>query len=195
MPKIFLISDLHFGHRNIIGYSNRPFLTAWGMDRALVKNWNETVGPEDRVFYLGDFVWRGPIGRYIRILNGKKTFIRGNHDGRMHAGYDSVTLAYQGREFLLVHDPADVPESWKGWVIHGHHHNSDTEQYPFINPKAKRINVSCELIGYRPIDLDLILSLDLDRVGYIEKLGPRGAGRSGPGKKGFMQRVGQKLGH
>jgi len=195
MPHAFLISDLHLGHRNIIRYSNRPFLTVWGMDRTLIRNWNRTVGPEDRVFYLGDFVWRGSIGHYINILNGKKTFIRGNHDRRMTAGYDHGILTCRGRKFYLVHSPADVPKDWDGWVIHGHVHNSDTECYPFINSETRRINVSCELIGYRPVDLDWITSLDLDKVGYIERLGPSGGGRTGFGMKGLIQRIGSRVGY
>ena len=54
--EIFLIADLHLGHENIIRYCSRPFVPAdvAEMDRVLVANWNYSVAPDDRVFFLGD---------------------------------------------------------------------------------------------------------------------------------------------
>ncbi|MDP3564128.1 MAG: 2'-5' RNA ligase family protein, partial [Methanoregula sp.] len=42
---IFLISDLHLGHANIIRYCSRPFLFAdvTEMDRVLIANWNQVI--------------------------------------------------------------------------------------------------------------------------------------------------------
>jgi hypothetical protein len=38
-------------------------------------------------------------------------------------------------------------------------HNNDLKEYPFINFKEKRINVSAEVIGYRPVSLRRIAAL------------------------------------
>src|ERR1035437_4161808 len=75
-------SDLHFGHKNIIEYSNRPFKDLADMHEGLIKNWNECVRPEDTIYVLGDlslcpFKEFEPI---VKRLNGKKILIKGNHD-------------------------------------------------------------------------------------------------------------------
>lgn len=78
----FFTSDTHFGHRNIIKYSNRPFDDVNHMNEVLIKNWNETVGPEDTIFHLGDVAlgpWEAWDGILTR-LNGYKILVVGNHD-------------------------------------------------------------------------------------------------------------------
>ena len=41
--RLFLTSDTHFGHRNIIKYCERPFYCIEEMDDALIANWNSAV--------------------------------------------------------------------------------------------------------------------------------------------------------
>jgi len=169
---IFLISDLHLGHANIIHYCSRPFLftNAGEMDRVLIRNWNMAVSQGSRVFYLGDLRYGHPgppPSHYLGQLNGNITFIRGNHDDRRLEAIPSTTLEYEGRNFLLIHDPADAPEDFDGWVIHGHYHNNDLRRFPFINPEEKRINVSAEVLGYTPVTIREI-SRRLDKIGQAE---------------------------
>lgn len=80
--KIWFTSDLHFGHRNIIKFCNRPWETVEEMDKALIENWNSVVGKNDIVFDLGDFAF-APNWRWKEIisqLNGKHYLILGNHE-------------------------------------------------------------------------------------------------------------------
>ena len=49
---IYIISDTHFSHNNIIEYCNRPWNTVEEMDEALIHNWNSVVGKNDIVFDL-----------------------------------------------------------------------------------------------------------------------------------------------
>ena len=49
---IYYPADLHFHYALLL--PSRPFATVEEMDEALVKNWNDTVGPEDTVYLVGD---------------------------------------------------------------------------------------------------------------------------------------------
>lgn len=164
---IYLIGDLHLDHTNIIQYCNRPFKSVDEMNDTLVKRWNETVGTEDIVYYLGDISYgRGSRDGswWWQKLNGKKTLIKGNHDRKY--SIKGITPVYRwhivelgGIKFLLVHSPTyDKPE-WDGWIIHGHHHNNYPESYPLVNKENKTINVSVEVLDYYPLPLDKLLTL------------------------------------
>ncbi|MBQ3421921.1 MAG: phosphoesterase, partial [Romboutsia sp.] len=56
------------------------------MNEKLIANWNAKVKPEDIVYHLGDFAFRGANMNLDRIiefynrLNGKKILIIVNHD-------------------------------------------------------------------------------------------------------------------
>lgn len=82
--KEFITSDLHFGHKNIIKYENRPYKDIIEMDCDLIKQWNKQVNEEDIVYILGDFSFYDGVGtnNILKMLNGKKILITGNHDAK-----------------------------------------------------------------------------------------------------------------
>jgi len=177
-PKTFVTSDLHLDHTNIIRFCKRPFLNTEDMNKTLVDNWNNTVGKRDKVYFLGDMSYgknkdlqipSRPADYWMKRLNGNIFFIRGfcykssgkreQHDkiSRKKNVFDNLIIEYKGKKFYLVHDPANIPSDWKGWAICGHHHKNKLNEYPFIDKKNKRINVSTELTKFRPVDMhDLI---------------------------------------
>jgi calcineurin-like phosphoesterase family protein len=166
---IYLIADLHLGHANIIRYCSRPFLISdvREMDHVLIKNWNYTISPLNRVYYLGDLRYGKdalPALQYRQKLKGHITFIAGNPDDQELGVVPSSLLDYGGFRFLLVHDPAHSQSAFDGWVIHGHHHNNNLRQYPFIDFEHRRVNVSAEVIGYIPVNLKDICDLIHDRM-------------------------------
>lgn len=81
---IFFTSDLHLGHAKVLLHhpETRPWRDVETMNEALVKHWNNKVGPEDEIYLLGDvsFMKSGPTLELLKRLNGKKHLILGNHD-------------------------------------------------------------------------------------------------------------------
>ena len=84
---IFVTSDLHLGHVRC-ATEFRGFASVEAHNETIVRNWNETVTPEDEVWVLGDLCM-GKIADSLALaatLNGRKLLIPGNHD-RMHPSY------------------------------------------------------------------------------------------------------------
>lgn len=162
----YVISDLHLDHANILDYCDRPFDDVDAMNEELVARWNETVDPTDTVFYLGDLAWWDDenVLQWAEQLNGSLLLVLGNHDeftpdAMPFPVVDSCTLSHAGQVFVCQHYPEEVPENANWWLLHGHCHNNDTDDHPFIDPTTQRINVSVELTEYRPIPLDVICDL------------------------------------
>jgi len=83
MNDIFIGSDHHIGHRNILNFcpSSRPFETVEEMDNAIIERHNSLVKPEDEMYFLGDFSFSS-VDRTCEVLaqmNGNKTYLFGNH--------------------------------------------------------------------------------------------------------------------
>lgn len=79
--NIYFTSDLHFGHKNVIPYCNRPYKDLEEMHEAIITIWNETVKEGDTVYVLGDFSLNKRWSQDITpLLNGNKILISGNHD-------------------------------------------------------------------------------------------------------------------
>ena len=81
---IWFTSDTHFGHGNVIQYTQRPFETVEEMDARLTENWNQSVKPNEIIYHLGDFTLLGaePASEYFQRLNGRIHIIPGGHDHR-----------------------------------------------------------------------------------------------------------------
>jgi calcineurin-like phosphoesterase family protein len=167
MPR-YVVSDHHLGHANIIEYCDRPFSSVGEMDSALVERHFEVVDPSDQVLHLGDIAMDMQDGtttvEQLESL-GVDLLVQGNHDVGLSDGQapvpvvDGCHLSHGEYTFYCTHRPADVPDSWDGWVIHGHHHNNDLETYPLIDAGAQRINVGVDVLGFRPISLSTITEI------------------------------------
>lgn len=164
----YVISDLHLDHGNIIDYCNRPFDSVEKMNEQLVANWNEVIDPGDEVLFGGDLTISSNLGTlldWLEQLNGELIYLIGNHDGCVIDTLDDVhffehyQFEYKGMRFYGVHNPENAPQNFSGWVIHGHHHNNWPDKFPFVNPQHRRINISVELIDYRPLPMDQLLTI------------------------------------
>lgn len=108
MSELWLTSDLHIGHVNIIAYTGRPFAGVDEMDEWLVTAWNEVVGVDDTVWVIGD-VCMGQIDRSLaRVsqLHGTRRLVSGNHDRTFRkSGIPQPTweAAYRAAGFASIH--------------------------------------------------------------------------------------------
>ena len=156
MPSVFLVSDTHFGHAGVCRFTHedtgikiRPWTDPNEMDEDMVRMWNETVRPTDKVYHLGDVVINRKSLKILDRLNGDKVLIRGNHDIFKLEDYTKYFRDVRGYHvmdnMILSHIPVH-PDS-KGRFkanIHGHLHSRNLPD-PFY------INVSVEQIGFKPI--------------------------------------------
>lgn len=164
MKTVYFTADTHFGHKNIIKYSNRPFDSVEEMDRELIRRWNEKITPQDVVYHLGDFAFceRERILEIREQLNGEIFLIKGNHDKEAvkcktafgwirdfyelkhpdpngHNGKHSVTLMhYAMRVWNRSHHGT--------FHLYGHSHGSLPD-----DPTSRSFDVGVDCHNYYPI--------------------------------------------
>jgi calcineurin-like phosphoesterase family protein len=167
MKDIWVISDTHFNHNNIIKYCNRPFETAAQMNDYMVTMWNETVKDGDKVYHLGDVYMgnnEGNVERLLSSLKGQKRLILGNHDNGkdqiLQRVFKKIDVWRMFPEFglLLTHVPVHESSLYRGATgneenpsqltnIHGHIHDNPSPDGPYRC-------VCVEQIGYKPINIE-----------------------------------------
>ncbi len=140
--RVWLISDTHFSHRNILlpSYSNRPFRDVHHMNEELIGRWAAIVAPEDIVLHCGDFAM-GPQTEcepVLKRLPGRKILIRGNHDkmidkrpelaAHFESIHDILEVQHKGDVAVLFHNPIEIwnnAHKKPGFVhFHGHSHGN-----------------------------------------------------------------------
>lgn len=110
MSNIWVTSDEHYCHKNIIKYSNRPFNSVSEMNETLIKNFNQVVGKNDLTIHVGDFCLSSKVMQkeILTRLNGRHWLIWGNHDSSksrmLEIGFEKVfhTLIKDGIIFHHV---------------------------------------------------------------------------------------------
>lgn len=168
--RLWLISDTHFGHKNIIKYQGRPA----GHEIIMVSEWIRRVGEDDQILHLGDVTMgkRGNADRWLDVIGrlpGEKFLILGNHDDpeALDYGRGGFTVipefvhkgvAFSHRPVARRTDPATFSYLLgEGWHtnIHGHVHNNVwTSEHDGAPLSARRyINVSVEKTGLAPVQL------------------------------------------
>lgn len=134
MPSVFLVSDTHFGHLGVCKFTRndgvtklRPWDSPEEMDEEMVKRWNETVKPTDKVYHLGDVVINRKAMGIMRRLNGDKVLIRGNHDifrdEEYREHFRELRAYHVMNGMILSHIPIHSESLGRfGTNIHGHTH-------------------------------------------------------------------------
>ena len=168
MPAVFLVSDTHFGHAGVCRFMRndgvtklRPWDNPEEMDEEMVKRWNETVRPNDKVYHLGDVVINRKSLNIMHRLNGDKVLIRGNHDIFKLEDYTKYFRDVRGYHvmngMILSHIPVHEESLGRfGVNIHGHLHANRVKmkdpfgyREPIVDPRYHCVCV--EQTDFRPI--------------------------------------------
>ena len=92
MP-IYVCSDLHFNHTNILGFCRSNFTTIEEHNEYIIKQYNSVVGKDDLVYILGDvgFTPEKALSELVKRLNGRKILLVGNHDKLTDREYRAIS--------------------------------------------------------------------------------------------------------
>ena len=183
MPSVFLVSDTHFGHLGVCKFTRddgvtrlRPWDDPEEMDEEMVKRWNETVKPTDKVYHLGDVVINRKALNIMYRLNGDKVLIRGNHDifrdeeYRQH--FRELRAYHVMNGMILSHIPIHSESLGRfGVNIHGHLHANRVQVRGF-NGKPMGIDnryhcVCVEQTDFRPILFEDVIKRIKEEGGMV----------------------------
>ena len=198
MPATFLVSDTHFGHAGVCRFTEsdgvtkiRPWTDPDEMDEEMIRRWNETVRPNDKVYHLGDVVINRKALPTLHRLNGDKVLIRGNHDifrDEEYRRYFRELRAYHVLNgMILSHIPVH-PESLGrfGTNIHGHLHTNRVKKIRGVDVKTGELKYSdendtryhcvcVEQTDFRPILLEDVykrIEAEGGKIGFAQGNGP-----------------------
>ena len=114
---IYLITDTHFYHKNIIKYESRPE----NFNELIIENVKKVLTPTDTLYHMGDVIFsqNSKLESILASWNCKKILIRGNHDEGhsdnwfLKKGFDEVceekVLLYNDRKYLSLLWLSDRP--------------------------------------------------------------------------------------
>jgi len=182
MPAVFLVSDTHFGHNGVCHFTNkdgskmRPWTDPDEMDEEMVKRWNETVRPNDKVYHLGDVVMNRKSLSIMSRLNGDKVLIRGNHDifrdDEYRLYFRELRAYHVMNGMILSHIPIHEASLGRfGVNIHGHLHANRVMYRDLFSDEElldTRYHCVCvEHTDYRPILFEDVIKRIKDEGGEV----------------------------
>lgn len=156
--NVYFTSDLHLGHRNILGFGQREHSDIEEMHVAIVEKWNSKVRKQsDIVWVLGDVAFTIESLEWLNHMNGSKRLVLGNHDKFQYPVYKKYfnelyhfNKRYKG--LVMTHIPIHPNELGRyGWNrnVHGHIHDPSKN-----NLGEFYFNVNMDIVGYAPVHLD-----------------------------------------
>lgn len=158
---IWVTADQHLNHKGIIEQCNRPFKNLAEMNHTLIKNHNDVVAPNDKVYILGDMI--GPAKHpgsinpqdILAQLNGRLYYIYSqeytHEEGllgceRFFEERHAILVIKEGRKHItFCHYPMDSwPKSFYGsYHCHGHSHSK-------MNSKSNRLDAGVDGHNFFP---------------------------------------------
>jgi len=165
--RIFLTTDLHFGHTGLSKDNHRP---ADASERILARL-GMVLNPKDLLICLGDVCWQDHELWHERLgyIECKKWLCLGNHDRSksfswfMEHGWDWVGESFTLKMFGKVIKFSHLPQKDNGTFdvnLHGHFHafgldkvkEMEPELFNLLTPKHKLLSI--EALHYEPIKLE-----------------------------------------
>lgn len=182
--NIFVVSDTHYSHKNIIkslsswtSGANRDFISINHHNDIMVSNINNTVGEDDILFLLGDFVFGGfeNIKIFRNRINCKEIyFVLGNHDHHIKNNRENIqdcftsvstelNVIIDDNLFIMYHYPINEwVEGQKGsYHLFGHVH-SDTKNRFFNGGRSMDVGIDGHP-EFRPYNIKEVLFLLKDK--------------------------------
>ena len=180
MSKIYVTTDTHLYHDQLIEWSERPK----DHTQRILDNWRKTVKEEDLTIHLGDVTWdTKKLKEDLDSIPGRKILVMGNHDEKpaewyMKNGFDfactDFSMVYKGHQLYFTHEPPKIatiavdafPSTAR--FLCGHLHNNDHRAHGYelchlhrllaIEGKALPGIVSeAILMDYKPMPLDRVI--------------------------------------
>jgi len=168
---IWITSDQHYGHANILHYAIRPFENVQEMDRELIRRHNEVVQSKDTVYIVGDFTLNGHdfAVNVMEQLNGNLVFLPGSHDGRWfdrNLGDGRIRCV---DSIYIIEKAAPVPivlchyamlrwprSHYKSWCLVGHSHGKLASILPDSIEAGLQLDVGVDVWNYYPVSLEKV---------------------------------------
>lgn len=171
MGRLYVTSDLHFGHIRL-----QEGLRGQHTDELIIDNWNKVVkNNHDRIYVLGDFCMQKPtvIRDILPKLKGEIILIGGNHDNipcareYMRQGIPVIgCLRMYNLWFTHIPvSPTEIANGIKG-NVHGHIHTGGYMQSedghwftydPGTLSDPRYFNVNTEFHNYQLVPMEEIM--------------------------------------
>lgn len=151
MSLVYVMSDLHLGHKNICNFRTQ-FSSQEEHDNTILENYKSVVTKRDTVIFLGDVAFNLESLDKIKGLTGNKILVCGNHDLERgismktiidSEAYSAVYSLWSRKGCWLSHAPIHPVELRGRYNIHGHVHHKTL-------PDKRYFNASMENIDYKP---------------------------------------------
>lgn len=172
--KPFFTADEHYGHKNIIEYSNRPFRSVDEMDETLIANFNSVVPDNENsiTIHAGDFtLWKKTSGvykKYVSRLNGNHIFLKGSHDYWLNDNAPRIWERILDKQYIVVCHYAMrtwARSHYNSWQLYGHSHGK-------LEPVGKQWDIGVDNNNFMPVsfhELKTIMANRPDNPNFIKR--------------------------
>ena len=170
----WIISDTHFGHKNLRKYMDRPE----NVDELMLANIkNAPYKAGDVLVHLGDVCVASSsacVDYHARLIHSlpysvHSVLVRGNHDPKtitwyLNAGWDMVvdefSVNFLGKKILFSHKPVPEHKYSFDFNVHGHFHNAMSDSW---EPELKYVITEKHILFdpeglFKPVRLDTLLT-------------------------------------